>query len=95
MNAPIGNDLDRAIGEQQIQEHAAVLLGVPDAQLAEYFQRALARGFSAQHCEQVQGGLDHEAQLPAVAALAGRDRRLDALQRRGGERSPRRPVIGD
>jgi hypothetical protein len=31
MNAAVGDDLDALVGEQQVNEHAGVLFGVPDA----------------------------------------------------------------
>ena len=43
VNAAVGDDLDVAVGEQQVDEDAAVLLGVPDAQQAEHLERTLAR----------------------------------------------------
>jgi hypothetical protein len=43
VDAAVGDDFHVAIGQQQIDEHAGVLVGVPDAQEAEYLERALAR----------------------------------------------------
>jgi len=33
--AAVGDDLDRVLGQQQVDQHAVVVLGVPDPQLAE------------------------------------------------------------
>ncbi len=43
VDAAVRDDLDRVIGQQQVDQHAVVVLGVPDAQLAEQRDRALAR----------------------------------------------------
>jgi hypothetical protein len=49
MDAAIGDDLDIAISEEQVHEHARVFLGIPHAQEAEYLERALARRQPLQH----------------------------------------------
>src|SRR6185295_14671023 len=41
VNPAIGDDLDIAIGEKQVDENATVLLGIPDPQQAESLERAL------------------------------------------------------
>ena len=43
VQAAVGDDLDRVLGEQQVDQHAVVVLGVPDAELAEQRDGALAR----------------------------------------------------
>ena len=43
VDAPIGDDFHRVIGEQHVQQDAIVGLGVPDSQQAEHFERARAR----------------------------------------------------
>src|SRR4030095_4503749 len=42
-DAAVRDDLDVAVREQQIDQHSRVVLGVPDAQLAEHFDSAFAR----------------------------------------------------
>ena len=43
VDAAVGNDLDIAVGEQQIDQHAVVVGGVPDPQMRENIQRPLPR----------------------------------------------------
>ena len=40
-DAAVGDDLDRVIGEQDVDQHAGVVLGVPHVQTRERFVRAL------------------------------------------------------
>ena len=42
VQAAVGDDLDRVLGQQQVDQHAVVVLGVPHAQLAEHRDRAVA-----------------------------------------------------
>ena len=35
VQSPIGDDLDAALGQQQVDQHAVVVFGVPDPQFAE------------------------------------------------------------
>jgi hypothetical protein len=51
--AAVGHDLDAVLGQQQVDQHAVVVLGVPDAQLAE--QRD-ARSPRASGAPQVDSG---------------------------------------
>ena len=43
IDAAIGDDLDILIGEQQIDQNAVVLCGVPDPQMRENIERAPSR----------------------------------------------------
>src|SRR5581483_10253272 len=43
MDAAVGENLNVAVGEQQVDQHAVVALGVPDAPLREHVERAIAR----------------------------------------------------
>ena len=47
MDASVRNDLHVLVGEQNVDEHATILFGVPDAQTAEDVERAFARRLSA------------------------------------------------
>ena len=80
--AAVGHDLDVAIGEQYIHQHAIVRLGIPDAQHREHLERALARRLAGDERAQVTVRLDGEAQLAAVQGFAVVDCALD-----GGERA--------
>src|SRR6185437_5002623 len=95
VDAAIGDDLDVAVGEQDVDQRAGVLLGIPHAQQAEHFERALARGELAQYAQRRQRALCRKAHLAAMRALARRDCMLDVRERRRGERAPDRQVIGD
>ena len=81
VQAAVGDDLDRPLGEQQVDQDAVVALGVPDAELAEQRDRAVARRRIAAQVAERQPGLDDDADLAAVALLARADARLDARQR--------------
>jgi hypothetical protein len=43
MDAPVGHDFYRMIGQQHINQHAVVVLGVPHPQLREHLDGPLAR----------------------------------------------------
>src|SRR5581483_3519231 len=85
VDAAIGDDLDAALCEQQVDQHAAVVLGVPYAQPREPLDRALARREPAQQRGNRERRLDRELDLPRVALLALADRALDGAERRLGE----------
>ena len=80
--AGLGRDVaerHRAVGQQQVYQNAAVVLGIPDPEAAKDFQRALARRVPPQDSVQRERRLDHEANLPRVRSLARRDRFLDVM----------------
>ena len=93
VQAAIGDDLDRALGEQQIDQDAVVALGVPDAELAEQRDGAVARRRVAAQVAERQAGLDDDADLAAVALLARGDARLDARQRVLAEQAARIALV--
>jgi hypothetical protein len=88
-HAPVGHHLDGVLGQQQVDQHAIVVLGVPHAQLGEHHQRAFAHDaphgqVPAQVPPQVAGGqarLDADAQLPGVPRLALGHAPAQALER--------------
>ena len=80
VNAPIGDDLDVAVREQQVNEHAVVVLGVPDPELREHLQRALPSRSPGEKRRRIERSLDREADLTAVRRLAALDRLLDRVQ---------------
>jgi hypothetical protein len=43
VQAAVGDDLDAVFGEQSVDQHAVVLFGIPDAQLAEHRDPTLPR----------------------------------------------------
>src|SRR5580658_6656191 len=73
----VGNDLNDPVGHQQIDEHAVVIRGIPDAELAEQLQRALPRWQIVPQRRQLERRLDDEADLPRMTRLAFADRLLD------------------
>src|SRR4029078_446985 len=84
--AAIGDDLDIAVGEQHVHEHAVVALGVPYPQQTEHFERTFARRRPLPHARKRQCSLDREADLARVAQFTFGDRVLDAhhfLRRKG------------
>src|SRR5690606_1712827 len=85
----IGDDLDGVVGQQHVQQHAVVGLGVPDAGLREHLERTIARRSTSKDVAQRQRRFDRHAQLGMMLALAAFDRRLDPLQRGIGEGAPR------
>src|SRR6185436_6984510 len=93
VNAAVGDDLDVAVGEQQIDKHAAVFGRVPDAERAEDFDRPRARRNAVQQPADRKRRLDGETQLAAVSAFAVGNGGLDALKRRLGERAAHRCAI--
>ena len=94
VDAAVGDDLDIPVGEQQIDEDAAVLRGIPDPQQPEYLQRPLAGRDALQDARERQRGLDGEPELPAVALLAFRNRGFDPREHGFGEPAPHAAVVG-
>ena len=71
--AAVGDDLDVAVGEQQVDQHAVVVRGVPHAQLRENsVERALPRIMARAQVAEVEAALDREADLARVLALGRR-----------------------
>ena len=82
-----------AIRQQQVDQHAVVVLGVPHPQQAEHFERTFARRDALVHAGQRQRGFDSEHHLAAMRRLAGDDRTLDAIERRGWKRARQRTAF--
>src|SRR3546814_20938395 len=74
-NAAISNDLDAAIGEQDIDQHAVVVLGIPDAHRREYPDRTFARGHSSPELVQRQCAFERAADLARMPRFAGTNSR--------------------
>jgi hypothetical protein len=77
MHASISNDFDVAVGKQEIDEYAIVVLGVPHPQL----RKDIDRPFSCRHAGQQRldwkRSLDHEANLPYMGLMTCLNRFLD------------------
>ena len=94
-DAAVGDDLDVVIGDQHVDQHAVVVRGIPDAELPEHLQRPGARREVTPQLRQVEGGLDDEADLPAVAVLALADRLLDRIAHAARKVPARAPARGE
>ena len=80
IDAAIGDDLDVAVGEQQIDQHAVVVRGVPDPQMREHVERALAGGLVAEQGGAVERAFHDETDLAGMRCFALLDRLLDAVE---------------
>src|SRR5437016_1927737 len=70
----VGDDLDVAVGQQQIDQNAIVMRGVPDPQLREDIQGPLPRWLIAEQRRAVERTFDHEADLAGMGGLTLFDR---------------------
>ena len=84
----VRDDLDVAVGEQEVDEDAVVFLGIPDVQGGEHLDGPLARRLTGDKGPEVQRPLDRVADLSPVPGLRGSDGRLDARERRRRECPP-------
>src|ERR1700676_680106 len=80
IDAAIGDDLDLAVGQQQIDQHAVVVGGVPDPQMRKNIQRALPRRLILEQRLAIQRAFHHEADLAGMGGLARLDRLFDRSQ---------------
>src|ERR1700730_5541805 len=90
IDATIGDNLDVAVGQQQLDQHAVVVDGVPDAQVRKNIQRAFPRRLIAEQRRAVQRALHDKADLAGMRGLA----RFDRLRARGqhvGRKNPPYP----
>src|SRR6185437_33163 len=95
VDAAVGDDLDLAVGEQEINQHAIVVGGVPDPQMREDIERASPRRMIAQERHAVERAFHGEAHLARMPRLAGFRRSLDLRQHLGREHAPRAPMMLD
>jgi hypothetical protein len=70
VDAAVGDDLDVAIGEQKIYQHAVIVRGVPDPQLRKDIQRPLPRRLIAKQRGSVERAFDNETQLSGMRGFA-------------------------
>ena len=91
VDAAVGDDLHIAVGQQEIDQHAVVVLGVPHAQRREHLDRAFPRRHTAQQLRQIERVLDREADLSGVRGFALADGLLDRVQQACRERPPHAP----
>src|SRR5712671_4845512 len=93
VDAAIGDDLDVAVGQQEVDQHAVIVGGVPDAELRENIQRALPRGLIAEQRRAVERAFHDKAYLAGMRGLARPDRLLDRSQYLGRENPPHPPAV--
>ncbi len=77
--ATVGDDLDGVLGNQQVDQHAVVFLGVPDTELPEQRHRALTRRTASKQFVERQAGFDTETYLSTVLPLARGDGVLETV----------------
>ena len=68
-DAAVGKNFNVVIRQQHVNQDAVVRLGVPHPQVAEHFERALARSDAGEQLVDVESRLDGEANLAGMAAL--------------------------
>src|SRR5438874_4595834 len=93
VDAAIGDDLDIAVGQQQVDQHAVVVSGVPDPQLREDIQRALPRGLIPKQRRAVQCAFHDKTDLARMRALTRPDRLLDRTQHLRRKNPPHPPAV--
>ena len=77
VHAPVGHDLDGAVGEQQINQHAIAVLGIPHAQDRKHLERTLSGQLTVEQPCAMQSAFDYEAYFTRVIGLGKFDRVLD------------------
>src|SRR3990167_5263177 len=75
MDAPICNNFDAPISQQQVNQYTAVVLGVPDAQEREDLDSPLTRGLAFQQRPAIQRAFHHKANFACMTDFG----RLDGL----------------
>src|ERR1700736_6494279 len=93
VDAAIGDDLDVAVRQQQVDQHTIVVSGVPDAKLRKNIQRALPRRLIAEQRRAIERAFHGEADLAGMGGLAGLDRLLDRSQYARRKNPPHPPAV--
>src|SRR5437764_15498163 len=70
VDSSIGDDFDVAVGEQHVDQHAVVVLGIPDAELTEELEGSRTRLEAPKHLCERKRSFDDEAKLPLVRSLS-------------------------
>ncbi len=91
--APIGHHFDRALGQQQIDQHPVVVFRVPHTELAEQRDRALARRGLLAQIAQWQAGFHTDADLAAVCRFARGNVCGEPCQALSGQHAARIPLV--
>src|SRR6202165_249470 len=93
VDAAIGDDLDVAVRQQQVDQHTIVVSGVPDAKLRKNIQRALPRRLIAEQRRAIERAFHGKADLAGMGGLAGLDRLLDRSQYARRKNPPHPPAV--
>src|SRR6516225_400744 len=93
IDAAIGDDLDVAVGQQQIDQHAVVVRGVPEQQMRKYIERAFAGVLMAEQRSAIERAFDDETDLAGMRRFALLDRLFDAIEHGLRKYLPRTPVV--
>ena len=91
----IGHNLEIVVGQQQVDQDAVVVDGVPDPQLRKNIQRPLPRRLVAKQRPAVERAFDHETHLPGMRGLTRLDRLLDLRQRHWRKDTAQPPAVFD
>src|SRR3954451_4734545 len=80
VDTAIGENLDVAVGQQEINQHAVIVRSVPNAQMRKNIQGTIAGRLVAQQRRAIQRAFDDETDLAGMGRLARLDRALDGDQ---------------
>ncbi len=90
MNASIGNDLYIVICQQQVNQHAVIVFGIPNMQVGKHLKRTLPCGLPRQQRCHIQRCLHRKAELPIVPDFGSADGSFNRIQRALRENAPQR-----
>ena len=68
------------ISQQHVNQHAAVLFGIPDAQVPERLNGAISGGDAAPDGPRIESSFDRETNLSSMERLRLANGSLDGLQ---------------
>jgi len=88
VEASVGDNLDISVGEQEVDEDAVIISGVPNPQLGKNLDSAIPWVAASQEFVQFKRSLDAKAELGRVAFLGGGYGGADAFSGGGREVSP-------
>src|SRR3954451_15450454 len=80
VDTAIGENLDIAVGQQEIDQHAVVVRSVPNSQMRKNIQGTIAGRLVAQQRRAIQRAFDDKTDLAGMGRLTRLDRALDRSQ---------------
>src|SRR5262249_14542254 len=80
INAAVGDDLDVAVREQEIDQDPVIVRGVPDPQMRKDVERTLARRLVAEQGRAVERPFHHKTDLTRMRGFALPDHVLDPVE---------------